>query len=451
MRNLSFGTMLLTVCPLLLIAQAPDTLWSKTYGGPEWDLAYSLQQTTDGGYIIFGNTWSFGVGTPKFENMYMIKTDSLGDTLWTRAYGGSGYDEGKSVDQTMDGGYVVVGNTDLGDSLQWGVNIRLIKTDSLGDTLWTKIYGGMDWDDATSVQQLADTGFIIVGSTASYGAGQMDVWILRTDRNGDTLWTRTYGGPNSDWGNSVQQTSDGGYIVFGLLSYDMWLLKLDSAGDTIWTQTYGGSAADYGKGVQQTYDGGYILVGDTRSFGAGNRDIYLIKTDSLGDTLWTQTYGDTGLELGSFVYATSDTGYAIAGFTNSFGPGSFYVMKTDSTGDTLWTMRFGSSSYADGASIKETADGCYIAVGWRLVGPGDLDIYLIKIASDVGIKEVDENRHRNINFGATIISGPLLPPEGKKCRIFDITGRTVQADEMKPGIYFIEVEGKITQKVVKVR
>lgn len=442
------GSLLITTTAL---AQPPDTLWSRTYGGAEWDLAYSLQQTADGGYIIVGNTSSFGIGTPKYENVYMIKTDSLGDTLWTRVYGGPGYDEGKSVDQTMDGGYVVAGNTALGDSLQWGVNVRLIKTDSLGDTLWTQIYGGMYWDNAASVQQLADTGFIIVGSTESYGAGHTDVWLLRTDPHGDTLWTRTYGESGYDWGNSVQQTNDGGYIVFGILSYDMWLLKLDSVGDTIWTQTYGGSAGDYGKGVQQTYDGGYILVGDTRSFGAGNRDIYLIKTDSLGDTLWTQTYGDTGLELGSFVYATSDTGYAITGFTNSFGPGSFYVMKTDSIGDTLWTMRFGSAGNDDGASIKETADGCYIAVGWRVVGPGDFDIYLIKIASDVGIKEVDENRHRNINFGATIFSGPLLLPEGKKCRVFDITGRLVSPARMRPGVYFIEIDGEIKQKVVKIK
>jgi len=141
-----------------LFAQAPDTAWTKTYGGGGGDEANSVQQTSDGGYIIVGNTYSYGEG---LENIYLIKTNSLGDTVWTRTYGGTDYNYGNSVQQTSDGGYIVAGNTD------------------------------------------------------SYGAGGFDVYLIKTDASGNTTWTKTYGGSSTEWGNSVQQTTDGGYIVTG--------------------------------------------------------------------------------------------------------------------------------------------------------------------------------------------------------------------------------------------
>ena len=163
------------------------------------------------------------------------------------------------------------------------------------DTLWTKTYGGIEYDWGFSVQQTDDGGYIIGGAIYSFGSISGDVWLLKTDANGDTVWTKIYGGAGTDEGQCVQQTTDSGYIIvgwtesFGAGAWDVWLLKTDADGDTLWTKTYGGIFVDYGYSVQQTNDGGYIIVGWTKSFGAGDYDVYLVKTDVDGDTLWTKT------------------------------------------------------------------------------------------------------------------------------------------------------------------
>ena len=171
------------------------------------------------------------------------------------------------------------------------------------DTVWTKTFGGDVNDYGYSVQQTDDGGYIIVGNINDWlGLRMGDVYLIKTDYLGDTLWTKTFGRINSEVGHSVQQTTDGGYIVGGATSsedttihiYDVYLIKTDSLGDTLWTKTYGGDGLEEGLSVQQTTDGGYIVVGETSSYGAGNTDVYLIKTDSLGDTLWTKTYGGAG-------------------------------------------------------------------------------------------------------------------------------------------------------------
>jgi hypothetical protein len=155
------------------------------------------------------------------------------------------------------------------------------------DTLWTKTFGGIDDDRGHSVQQTSDGGYVVAGYTVSFGAGNSsDVWLIKTDASGDTLWTKTFGGSNSDGGYSVQQTSDGGYIVtggthsFGAGDYDVWLIKTDASGGTSWTKTFGGDSKDMGHSVQQTAEGGYVVTGYTESFGAGDKDLWLIKTET---------------------------------------------------------------------------------------------------------------------------------------------------------------------------
>ena len=193
------------------------------------------------------------------------------------------------------------------------------------DTLWTKTFGGSNGDWGFSVQQTSDGGYIILGGTVSYGAGEIDAWLIKTDTSGDTLWTKTFGGGGSDWGFSVQQTSDGGYIIggstssYGAGSDDAWLIKTDTSGHTLWTETFGGSNSDYGGSVQETYDGGYIITGSTTSYGAGEHDVWLIKTNSSGDTLWTRTFGGSSIDFGYSVQQTSDGGYIITGETDSYG------------------------------------------------------------------------------------------------------------------------------------
>jgi hypothetical protein len=207
--------------------------------------------------------------------------------------------------------------------------------------MWTRTYGGRYNDRGYSVAQTTDGGYVITGYTCSFGVNNYeDVWLLRTDANGDTLWARTYGGRYPDHGNSVQQTIDGGYVIagrtysYGFVGGDVWLIKTDVGGDTIWTRTYGDTDYDYGRSVAQTADGGYIIVGHAESYGAGEADVYLIKTGASGDTIWTRTYGGTDRDKGYSVHQTTDGGYIVTGYTGSFGAGrrDVWLIKTDSAG-----------------------------------------------------------------------------------------------------------------------
>jgi len=306
--------------------------WTHTYGGTSWDFGRSVQQTSDGGYIVVGETESYGAG---YQDIYLIKTDGDGNTDWSHTYGGLDNEFGNSVQQTSDGGYIIVGYT-----FSYGVgstDVYLIKTDGNGNVSWSKTYGGTSQDYGNSVWQTSDGGYIITGVTESYGAGIEDVYLIKTDGNGNVSWSKTYGGTSYEYGNSVQQTSDGGYIIAGYTNSfgeNFYLIKTDGNGDTTWTKTYGGTSDDYGCEVQQTSDGGYIIVGYTNSFGAGIEDVYLIKTDGNGNVSWNRTFGGGSDEAGNSVKQTSDGGYIIAGYTESYGAGylDFYLIKTNANG-----------------------------------------------------------------------------------------------------------------------
>ncbi len=309
-----------------------DTIWTRSYGGTDWDQANSVQQTADGGYIVTGYTWSFGGGKC---DVYMLKIAPNGDPAWTRTFGGTNEDYGYGgfgVQQTTDSGYVIIGTTDSYGAGMY--DVYLIKTDENGDTLWTKVLGGSDYDEGVSVQQTSDGGYIIAGFTRSFGGGNRDVYLIKTGANGDTTWTRCYGGSNDDVGSSVRQTADDGYIIAGYTSSfgsgrtDVWLIKTDSSGDTLWTKCYGGANEDEGYSVQQTMDGGYVITGCTNGFGSVMSDVWLMKTDSSGDTLWTQTLGGPGLDWGETVQQTSDSGYVVTGMSNA----NVYLIKTDALG-----------------------------------------------------------------------------------------------------------------------
>jgi len=312
-----------------------DTVWTRTYGGGNGEQGNSVAPTADGGYIVTGYTWSFGAGV---ADVYLIKTNAAGDTDWTRTYGGTSGDEGLSVQQTVDGGYIVAGVT---HSIGAGIaDVYLIKTNAAGDTDWTRTYGGTSGDEGLSVQQTVDGGYIVAGVTHSIGAGIADVYLIKTNAAGDTDWTRTYGGTSNDEGHSVRQTADSGYIIagytssFGAGSQDLYLIKTNASGDTVWTRTFGGNLRDWGNSVQPMAGGGYVIAGVTRSFGAGGQDLYLIRTDASGDTVWTRTFGGTGNDAGNSVQSTGDGGWVIAGSTTSFGAGNsdVYLIKTDADG-----------------------------------------------------------------------------------------------------------------------
>lgn len=384
----------MTVCFLLLtsiisvFAQPnPDTLWTSVYGGSSNESGASILQTTDNRYTLAGWTGSFGAGGDDF---YLVRIDTTGDTLWTRTYGGSNDDRVYSVKQTSEGGYILAGETESFGALQY--NIYLVRTDSIGDTLWTSVIGDTGVDRAFSMQITADGGFILAGCTNSFGAGLDDFYLVKTNSAGDTLWTRTYGGSAMDVAWSVQQTLDGGYIVagytesFGAGSADLYVVKTDSNGDTLWTRTYGGSYDDGAHCVLQTFEGGYAVIGYTESFGGGQADVYFVRTNSFGDTLWTRIYGGSGYEHALFADQTSDSGLIITGWTG-FGPveRDFYIIRVDSIGNAMWTRIYGGSLNEIARAVQQTSDGGYVVAGWTAsYGHGDDDCWVIKLESEDG-------------------------------------------------------------------
>jgi len=371
-----------------------EEAWNKTYGGLGNDLASEVQVSKDEGHVIIGVTESYGSGD---GDAWLIKTDSEGNEEWNKTFGGPEYDNGKSVRETSDGGYIIAGRTEsygAGDSDVW-----LIKTDSEGNEEWNRAFGGPGIDSGWSVQGTRDGGYIITGSTESYGAGDLDVWLIKTDSEGNEEWNKTFGGLGTEYGNSVQETSNGGYIVTGDItsfsagSTDLWLIKTDSEGNEVWNRTYGGPESDGGKSVQETFNGGYIVTGYTTSFGAGSTDLWLIKTDSKGQEVWNRTFGEPeqdmgplggelGYDRGESVQETSNGGYIIAGYTTSYGafPGDLWLIKTSSEGVLEWDMTTDRRETDEGVSVQETNDGEYIIAGDTTHGgAGGIDVWLVKV------------------------------------------------------------------------
>ena len=388
---------ILLVLPLIGFGQG----WETTFGGDGGDGGYSVQQTNDGGYIITGSTESFGNGS---RDVYLIKTDENGNEQWYQTFGGTETDVGHSVQQTNDGGYIITGSTEsFGNG---GEDIYLIKTDENGNEQWSQIFGDTNRDFGNSVQQTTDGGYIITGGTKSFGNGSMDVYLIKTDENGNEQWYQTFGGTETDVGHSVQQTNDGGYIIVGgrennnfvndfWNDVDVYLIKTDENGNELWSQIFGGTNRDFGNSVQQTTDGGYIIIGQTESFGGGIGDWkgYLIKTNENGMEQWFQTYGYSyeSKEI-YFGQQTSDGGFIMTGFQ---GLGMVVcLIKTDENGNEQWSQTFGVTSFSSlennqdwGSSVQQTNDGGYIITGsTKSFGNGSTDVYLIKTDSEGNVE-----------------------------------------------------------------
>ena len=309
------------------------------------------------------------------------------DMEWEKVFGGSLYDGGSSALQTSDGGYIILGYLMVGSST---TNVYLIKTDSNGTIQWEKTFGGSKHDYSNSIQKTSDNGYIIAGMTNSFGAGIWDVYLIKTDSSGNKQWEKTFGGADYDGASSIQKTLDGGYIIAGwtgLLGIDyrdVYLIKTDSSGNNQWEKTFGGGDWDVGSSVQQTSDNGYLIAGYTESFGAGASDAYLVKTDSSGNKQWEKTFGGSQDDSASSIQKTSDNGYIIAGSTQSFSASEdVYLIKIDSNYNTQWERAFGGGSSDSASSVQQTSDNGYIIAGRTTsFGAGDNDVYLVKTDSN---------------------------------------------------------------------
>ncbi len=387
----------------------------------------SVQQTFDGGYVITGvhSVTTFN------NNLVLFKTDSVGNLLWIKSYGGPNNDGGQCVKQTLDSGFVIVGTKDYNstsDSKIW-----LLRTDKNGDTLWSKsIIAGLGANVGYYVEQTTDTGFIICGYTSAVGAGSYDVFIVKSDLNGDTVWTKTFGSQYADAAYCIKQTIDGGYIVTGYygtslpFNSDVYVIKTNAIGDSLWTRKYGGCRSDVAHSVEETSDGGYVLGGMTSSFSDTIFwNMYLIKTNANGDTLWTKDYGLPGSENIYSVRQTSDNGFMLFGNINGAS-----IVKTNSVGDTLWTKSYNGIAWFGDL----TADGGCIITGD--FGQFGNSIYLLKTdssgyaitgfgepAGDVmGGFSVYPNPFSD--YATLVISAGYLQDK-PLLRIFDIAGKIV--------------------------
>src|ERR1051326_907840 len=342
--------------------------FQKRYGQIGADDFSGLLQTADSGYLICG---SFQYSFSYYPDLYLVKTNANGDTLWTRAFGGNESEYGNSIIETGDGNYLLAGTTKSFGAIY--NDIYLIKFNPSGDTLWSKIYGGTYNDGPGSMINTADGGFIISGNTMSYGEGN-DTYLLKLNSDGDVEWSKTYGrSTEGNIGTCIRQTIDNGYIIVGAQSYctgpaeDIILIKTDSMGDTLWTRCFGGTNTDIGSSILQVSDGGFIISGYTRSFGAGKFDACLIKTNSNGVPIWTKTFGGTEDDYGNSVYETSDGGYVIGGMTNSFSANfsaaNIFLVKTDINGNLLWVNSYGSSNDDRGGFVQQSKEGGYIITG----------------------------------------------------------------------------------------
>jgi hypothetical protein len=351
--------------------------WEKTFGGANYEEAYSIIQTSDGGYVFAGKTRSYGAG---LYDAYVVKINNNGEKEWNNTFGGVGKDYANSIIQTSDG-YVLAGYT---GSYGAGGDAYVVKIDNNGQEMWSKTFGGVGYEEANSIIQTSD-GYVFAGYTTSYGAGSNDVYVVKIDNNGEKEWNNTFGGAGDEKAYSIIQTSDG-YVLAGFTNsygvgyYDAYVVKINNNGEKEWSKTFGGVSYDEANSIIQTSDGGYVLAGNTWSGGAGNQDAYVVKMNNYGQEMWSKTYGVGKHEEAKSIIQTSD-GYVLAGYTISYGAGFFnaYVVKINNYGEKIWEKTFGGGGNDEAKSIIQTSDG-YVLAGWTdSYGAGERDAYVVKL------------------------------------------------------------------------
>ena len=361
--------LLLLIIPFLSFSQG----WEQIFGANQSGSGYygtSVKQVQDGGYIVCGGTHFtqsvlFGM-TP--SDICIFKTDTNGEEEWSKIFGSEYWDFGKSIQQTTEGGYVIAGY--INGFGMGGGNAYLLKVNDNGEEQWSQVF---DFGIAESVQQTTDGGYIITGYDSS------DIYLLKIDDNGEQQWSQTFGESFNDRAMFVQQTTDGGYVITGCTSVinslgnaetDIYLTKMNDNGEEQWSQTFGGPGNDKAHCVQQTTDGGYIITGEDEEdvynpgndFWTANSDLFLIKTNELGQEEWAQRFGEAGNDCGRSVQQTSDGGYIIAGYVT---PGenqnsNIYLLKTNDNGEEQWSQTFGGAGDDTAQSVQQTSDGGYI-------------------------------------------------------------------------------------------
>lgn len=409
-----------------LFAQSPIIQWQHSLGGSEWDFANDIQQTSDGGFVVLGTSRS-NDGDIMWENggmdFWVVKLNSASELVWQKTLGSSGNEEATSIQQTSDGGYIVTGEPGTIDGDVSGNNGELgfwiIKLSSTGNIVWENTVGGTDYDRANSIQQTNDGGFIVAGRSKSDDGdvtghqGNTDFWVVKLDALGNLVWQKTMGGSMQEVAHSIRQTQDGGYVVAGYTSSidgnisfnhggeDYWVLKLDNSGNIIWEKTLGGSDYDRANSIQQTSDGGYVIAGFTLSNdgdiqeGFGDIDSWIVKLDSIGNILWEKTLGNANWNVSNSILETNDGRLIVAGETSdNSGFSDAWIVILSSIGDVLSEHLFGGSRDDGAVAIDQTMDGGFVMVGTTESNNGDVleqkglsDIWVVKFGEELSIQE----------------------------------------------------------------
>jgi hypothetical protein len=433
--------------------------WQKCLGGSNYEESFYIQQTTDSGYILVGWTSSNDgdvSGNHGFTDAWVVKVDSVGNIQWQKNMGGSGIDHVLSIQQTTDGGYILTGWTTSNDGdvsgNHGGSDVWVIKIDLVGNIQWQKCLGGSSDDYATSIQQTTDGGYILVGITNSNDGdvtgnnGGSDVWVVKLDTTGNIQWQKCYGGISLEAANSIQQTTDGGYIFAGWAGsnsgdvsgnhggIDVWVVKLDMVGNIQWQKCLGGSIDDWASSIQQTTDGGYIVAGITHShdgdvsFNHGGGDAWVLKLDVVGNIQWQKCLGGSYLEQANSIQQTTDGGYIVAGqaeyndgdVSGNHGGLDVWVVKLDAVGNIQWQKCLGGSIDEFAHSIKQTLDGGYIIAGRTNSNDDDVygnhgldDVWIIKIIEPniSGFVFRDDNFNGVHDAGEQGVAGHLIKLE----------------------------------------
>ncbi|KAB2951306.1 copper amine oxidase N-terminal domain-containing protein [Heliorestis acidaminivorans] len=400
------GTALITAGLLLLpMAQTSASAtslevlkldWEDTYGERQEDRGYNVLRTRDGGYILVGETYTdYRYGGDGDKDVYVVRTDAKGLEKWKRAHGGTAIDWGTYIDETDDGAYIIVGTTysKPSNDSRPDTKVYLLKINEKGQKVWDRAIGGTGDDQGAQVLQTEDGGFIIIGETKSMGSTQGDVYLVKTNQDGQRQWEKNFGGKENDRGVAIRQSSDGTYILlgetfsFGAGGYDIYLIKTDQDGKSLWTRTFGDKGWERAYNIEETDDGGYIIVGKTSSQSNGSYDSYIIKTDPQGHKEWEVVYGQNGKDMAKHVRQTPDGGYLIAGWAEAArGNWDFYLLKLDNKGETKWSKKLSNAKFDESFAIQYDGQNGYLIagtwaehIGWNQHNYDNAQVYLARI------------------------------------------------------------------------
>ncbi|MCD4731144.1 MAG: T9SS type A sorting domain-containing protein, partial [Bacteroidales bacterium] len=425
---------------LQLHAQAPQIDWQKCFGGSDNDRAFSIEQTSDGGYIVIGGTESTDgnvTGNNGYVDAWVIKLNALGELDWQKSLGGFGEDGGFSIIQTEEGGYIFCGQTDAPfQGHQGQMDCWVVKLNEDGNTEWNKCFGGTVMDHGRSVVQTTDGGYFITGISNSNDGdvsgnhGGSDIWVVKLTVSGNIEWQKCLGGSQWEWSNFGIQTSDGGYIIAGSTEsndgdvtgnhgiYDCWIVKLNDSGLIEWSKCLGGSWVDEAYTIKQTNDNGFVMAGRTNSNDgdvSGNHsdseDYWVVKLDESGTIQWQKCLGGTDKDIAYSIECTTDNGYIVAGYsmsidgdlTNNQGYKDYWIVKLNSFGEISWQQNFGGTEEEISTTLKQTSDGGYIIAGFTDSDDGHVsgnhgkeDFWIIKLSTENGIEEPSQYNNSKI-------------------------------------------------------